>query len=62
MTWDLLPQTHYTFIFMNVIMWISLLVANQKDPGFLAKNTEEYHRLDRDIKLITFWNKDLPKY
>ena len=45
-TWDILPQTHYTFLVMNVIMWVSLLVANQKDPGFLARNTEEYHRLD----------------
>ena len=43
-TWDALPQTHYTFLAMNVVMWISLLVANQKDPGFLAKNTEEYHK------------------
>jgi hypothetical protein len=43
-TWDALPQTHYTFLVMNVIMWISLLIAMQKDPGFLAKNTEEYHK------------------
>ena len=29
---------------INIVMWLSLLVANQKDPGFLAKNTDEYHR------------------
>jgi hypothetical protein len=43
-TWDALPQTHYTFLAMNVVMWISLLVASQKDPGFLAQNTDEYHK------------------
>ena len=43
-TWENLPQTHYTFIVVNIVMWISLLVANQKDPGFLGKNTDEYHR------------------
>ena len=43
-TWEILPYTHYVFLAVNVIMWISLLVANQRDPGFLAKNTAEYHR------------------
>lgn len=43
-TWEVLPHTHYAFLVMNIIMWISLLVANQKDPGFLTKNTSEYHR------------------
>ena len=43
-TWAALPQTHYAFIAVNVVMWISLLVANKRDPGFLAKNTEEYRR------------------
>ena len=43
-TWSALPQTHYAFIAVNVVMWISLLVANKRDPGFLAKNTEEYRR------------------
>jgi hypothetical protein len=43
-TWDLLPYTHYTFIAINLIMWISLIISNQKDPGdipmtgFLVEN------------------------
>jgi hypothetical protein len=32
-TWDLLPFTHYTFILINLIMWTSLIISNQKDPG-----------------------------
>ena len=43
-TWSILPRTHYAFIGVNIVMWISLLVANKRDPGFLAKNTEEYRR------------------
>eukprot|EP00095_Tigriopus_kingsejongensis_P005009 maker-scaffold139_size317827-snap-gene-1.20 protein:Tk05009 transcript:maker-scaffold139_size317827-snap-gene-1.20-mRNA-1 annotation:"hypothetical protein AaeL_AAEL001203" len=54
-TWNILPQTHYTFIFMNVVMWISLLVANQRDPGFLAKNTDEYHRAIKQIAHYDEW-------
>ncbi len=55
-TWEILPQTHYTFLFMNLVMWVSLLVANQRDPGFLAKNTEEYHRyVVRNAHLIGRW-------
>lgn len=49
-TWDILPQTHYTFLVMNIVMWVSLLVANQKDPGFLAKNDDEYHRYAKSQK------------
>ena len=57
-TWELLPQTHYTFIIMNVIMWISLVVANQKDPGFLAKNTDEYHRSIKQIAYYDEWKSN----
>ncbi len=46
MTWEILPRTHYVFLAVNVVMWVSLIVANQRDPGFLAKNTGEYHRWD----------------
>ena len=37
-------------------MWLSLLVANQKDPGFLAKNTDEYHRYVKYFKLVFYLN------
>ena len=57
-TWEALPQTHYTFIVINVIMWISLLVANQKDPGFLAKNTEDYHRSIKQIAYYDEWKSN----
>jgi hypothetical protein len=57
-TWESLPQTHYTFIVMNVIMWISLVVANQKDPGFLAKNTDDYHRSIKQIAYYDEWKSN----
>ena len=53
-TWEILPQTHYTFLVMNVVMWLSLIVANRKDPGFLARNTSEYQRA---IKQIAYWDE-----
>ena len=36
-------------------MWISLLVANQKDPGFLARNTDDYHRSIKQIAYYDEW-------
>nr|XP_040568396.1 probable protein S-acyltransferase 23 isoform X2 [Lepeophtheirus salmonis] len=54
-TWEALPQTHYTFLVINVIMWFSLIVANQKDPGFLSKNTDEYHRAIKQIAYFDEW-------
>jgi len=54
-TWHLLPHTHYIFIVVNLVMWISLLVANQKDPGFLARNTDDYHRSIKQIAYYDEW-------
>ena len=54
-TWDILPQTHYTFLFMNVVMWVSLAIANLRDPGFLAKNTDDYHRAIKQIAYYDEW-------
>jgi len=36
-------------------MWLSLLVANQKDPGFLARNTDDYHRSIKQIAYYDEW-------
>ena len=54
-TWHLLPHTHYIFIVVNLVMWLSLLVANQKDPGFLARNTDDYHRSIKQIAYYDEW-------
>ena len=32
-TWHLLPALHYIFIIVNLVMWLSILIANKKDPG-----------------------------
>jgi len=54
-TWDLLPMLHYIFILVNLTMWISLIVANKKDPGFLAQNTDDYHRSIKQIAYYDEW-------
>lgn len=36
-------------------MWISLLIASQKDPGFLPRNTDEYHRAIKQIAYYDEW-------
>ena len=43
------------FIGVNVVMWVSLLVASQKDPGFLPRNTDEYHRAIKQIAYYDEW-------
>ena len=40
---------------MNVVMWVSLIVANQRDPGFLARNTSEYQRAIKQIAYYDEW-------
>ena len=55
MTWDLLPALHYIFIIVNLTMWLSLLLANKKDPGFLPQNTEDYHRSIKQIAYYDEW-------
>ena len=54
-TWDLLPALHYIFILVNLVMWISLLVANKKDPGFLPQNTDDYHHSIKQIAYYDEW-------
>merc|ERR1711874_159652 len=54
-TWDLLPALHYIFILINLVMWVSLLIANKKDPGFLPQNTEDYHRSIKQIAYYDEW-------
>ena len=36
-------------------MWLSLLLANKKDPGFLPQNTEDYHRSIKQIAYYDEW-------
>ena len=54
-TWDLLPALHYIFILVNLVMWLSLLVANKKDPGFLPQNTDDYHQSIKQIAYYDEW-------
>jgi len=54
-TWDLLPVLHYIFIMFNIIMWISLLIANKKDPGYLPQNTDDYRRTIKQIAYYDEW-------
>ncbi|XP_023331098.1 probable protein S-acyltransferase 23 isoform X2 [Eurytemora carolleeae] len=54
-TWDLLPVTHYSFLTVNLIMWISLIFSNRRNPGFLPQNTDEYHNAIKQIAYYDEW-------
>uniref|UniRef100_A0ABD2W6N1 Palmitoyltransferase n=1 Tax=Trichogramma kaykai TaxID=54128 RepID=A0ABD2W6N1_9HYME len=49
MTWDLLRASHYCFIYWNVLMWLSWLVANRRDPGYLPRNSDAYYRAIKQV-------------
>ncbi|XP_014259786.1 palmitoyltransferase akr1 isoform X2 [Cimex lectularius] len=53
-TWNLMRGTHYCFIYWNILMWISWVVANRRNPGYIPQNSECYYRA---IKQIPYYDK-----
>lgn len=49
LTWNLLRGSHYCFIYWNILMWISWIVANRRDPGYVPENSDTYHRAIRQV-------------
>ncbi|OAD54217.1 hypothetical protein WN48_08215 [Eufriesea mexicana] len=49
LTWNLLRGSHYCFIYWNIVMWISWIVANRRDPGYVPQNTETYYRAIKQV-------------
>lgn len=43
-TWDEYELVHLVFLITNGVMWLSLIIAHNLDPGYLALDTEDYQR------------------
>lgn len=56
-TWNLLRKSHYCFIYWNVLMWISWIIANRRDPGYIPLNSDQYYRAIRQIPYFEKWKK-----
>lgn len=57
LTWNLLRGSHYCFIYWNIVMWISWIVANRRDPGYVPQNSETYYRAIKQIPYFDKWKK-----
>lgn len=56
-TWNLLRKSHYCFIYWNILMWISWIIANRRDPGYIPLNSDQYYRAIRQIPYFEKWKK-----
>ncbi|XP_068632363.1 uncharacterized protein Patsas isoform X2 [Battus philenor] len=57
LTWNTLRLSHYFFLYWNAIMWISWVIANRRDPGYIPQNSETYYRAIRQIPYYDKWKK-----
>ncbi|XP_047520141.1 probable protein S-acyltransferase 23 isoform X1 [Pieris napi] len=57
LTWNTLRLSHYCFLYWNAIMWMSWLIANRRDPGYIPQNSETYYRAIRQIPYYDKWKK-----
>ncbi|XP_045768176.1 probable protein S-acyltransferase 23 isoform X2 [Maniola jurtina] len=57
LTWNTLRLSHYCFLYWNAIMWISWVIANRRDPGYIPQNSETYYRAIRQIPYYDKWKK-----
>lgn len=57
LTWNLLRGSHYCFIYWNILMWISWIVANRRDPGYVPQNSDTYYRAIKQIPYFDKWKK-----
>ncbi|GLH16666.1 Palmitoyltransferase [Gryllus bimaculatus] len=56
-TWNILRGSHYCFIYWNILMWLSWVIANRRDPGYVALNSDSYHRAIKQIPYFDKWKK-----
>lgn len=50
-TWNLMRGSHYCFIYWNFLMWLSWVVANRRDPGYVPQDTEGYIRAIKQVTI-----------
>lgn len=56
-TWNLVRKSHYCYIYWNILMWISWIIANRRDPGYIPLNSDQYYRAIRQIPYYEKWKK-----
>lgn len=56
-TWHVLRRSHYCFIYWNMVMWMSWIVANRRDPGYIPMNSDAYYRAIKQIPYYDKWKK-----
>ncbi|XP_066145241.1 uncharacterized protein Patsas [Euwallacea fornicatus] len=56
-TWNILRGSHYCFIYWNMVMWICWIIANRKNPGYIAMNSDSYARCIKQIPYFDKWKK-----
>ncbi|VVD03830.1 unnamed protein product, partial [Leptidea sinapis] len=57
LTWNTLRLSHYCFLYWNAVMWMSWIIANRRDPGYIPQNSETYYRAIRQIPYYDKWKK-----
>ncbi|CAO1350753.1 unnamed protein product [Diamesa hyperborea] len=56
-SWDSLRRSHYCFIYWNILMWISWIIANRRDPGYITMNSDSYYQAIKQIPYLDKWKK-----
>lgn len=56
-TWNSLRRSHYCFIYWNIVMWLSWIIANRRDPGYIPLNSDTYYRAIKQIPYFDKWKK-----
>lgn len=54
LTWNFLRGSHYCFIYWNILMWLSWIVANRRDPGYVPQNSDTYYRAIKQVILFYY--------
>lgn len=57
LTWNSLRRSHYSFIYFNILMWVSWLIANRRNPGFIPTNSDSYFQAIKQIPYFDKWKK-----
>ena len=56
-TWNTLRRSHYVFIYWNLLMWASWIIANRKNPGYIPMNCDSYYQAIKQIPYFDKWKK-----
>jgi palmitoyltransferase ZDHHC13/17 len=57
LTWNSLRRSHYFFIYWNILMWVSWIIANRRNPGYIPVNSDSYYQAIKQIPYFDKWKK-----